>query len=250
LRRGPPGRRESTRVSAAALQARAVEKRFGALRALRGVDLSVERGEIHAVLGPNGAGKTTLLRILAGLSHPTAGSVEIDVAGVPITPKEARGAIGYVGHATLLHPELTALENLLFAAKLYRVDDAEARARHLLEAEALADVADVRAGSFSRGMSQRLSIARARIHDPGVVLLDEPFTGLDRGASERLAAQLARLRDEDRALVLITHDVGVAAKLASAVSVLQRGEVRATVSGSSLDEGQLEAAMEDVAGAT
>jgi ABC-type multidrug transport system ATPase subunit len=220
-----------------------VEKRFGAMRALRGVDLTVERGTIHAVLGPNGAGKTTLLRILAGLSHATAGSVEIDIDGENHEPSKARGAIGYVGHATLIHPELTARENLLFAAKLYRVDDAEARAQQLLEDEALGEVADVRAGSFSRGMSQRLSIARARIHDPILVLLDEPFTGLDRAAASRLAEHLERLRDEGRALVLITHDVEIAARLATTVSLLDRGEISEVVSGSAITVDRLDAGM-------
>ncbi len=232
-------------MSETALRARAVEKRFGALRALRGVDLTVERGSIHAVLGPNGAGKTTLLRILAGLSHATAGSVEIDIAGQPVEPKHARGAIGYVGHATLIHPELTARENLLFAARLYRVEDAEVRAQRLLDDEALGNVADVRAGAFSRGMSQRLSIARARIHDPSLVLLDEPFTGLDRAAMGRLAAHLERLRDEGRALVLITHDVEIATRLASEVSILRRGEISEIVSGTQITIDRLEAGMEE-----
>ncbi len=230
-------------MSETALRARAVEKRFGAMRALRGVDLTVERGTIHAVLGPNGAGKTTLLRILAGLSHATAGSVEINVEGQSHEPSNARGAIGYVGHATLIHPELTARENLLFAAKLYKVADAEVRAQQLLEDEALGEVADVRAGSFSRGMSQRLSIARARIHDPILVLLDEPFTGLDRAAAGRLAEHLERLRDEGRALVLITHDVDIAARLATTVSLLRRGEVSEVVSGPAITVDRLEASM-------
>lgn len=232
-------------MSGPALRARAVEKRFGAVRALRGVDLEAEQGAIHAVLGPNGAGKTTLLRILAGLSHPTAGQVEIEIDGAGVAPKDARGAVGYVGHATLIHPELTARENLLFAAKLYRVGDAERRATALLEDEALGEVANLRAGSFSRGMAQRLSIARARIHDPKIVLLDEPFTGLDRAASSRLATHLERLRDEGRALVLITHDPDIAARLATKVSLLQRGEIRQTIAGDDVSAERLDAAMLD-----
>ncbi|MCP4037531.1 MAG: ABC transporter ATP-binding protein, partial [bacterium] len=201
------------------------------------------RGTIHAILGPNGAGKTTLLRILAGLSHPTAGEVEIDVDGEAKKPKHARAALGYVGHATLLYPELSARENLLFTARLYGLGDGEARAAQLLEDEGLSDVADLRAGTFSRGMAQRLSIARARIHDPKVVLLDEPFTGLDRRSADRLAEHLTGLRAEGRALVLITHDAAMAARLAERAEILIAGRVADRVSGRDLNVERLEASL-------
>ncbi len=229
-------------MSIPALRARGLVKRFGALTALRGVDLEVGAGTIHAILGPNGAGKTTLLRILAGLSQPTRGEVEIaDSDGSLREPRKARDAIGYVGHATLLYAELSARENLLFAAKLYGVAHARERADHLLEEEGLLDVAERRAGAFSRGMAQRLSIARARIHDPSLILLDEPFTGLDRRSADRLAARLDVLRGQSRALVLITHDLRLAAELADQADILIRGQVVSRVDGPNLTAERLEA---------
>jgi heme ABC exporter ATP-binding subunit CcmA len=229
-------------VNEPALRARGVVKRFGALTALRGVDLEVAPGTIHAILGPNGAGKTTLLRILAGLSQPTSGEVEITQSdGSPLKPHKSRHAIGYVGHATLLYPELSARENLLFVAKLYGVAQARERADHLLEEEGLSDVAELRAGAFSRGMAQRLAIARACIHDPKIVLLDEPFTGLDRRSADRLAARLDVLRGLSRALVLITHDVRLAAELADKADILIRGKVASQASGPNITPEQLEA---------
>lgn len=231
-------------MSKPALDARGLIKRFGAVAALRGVDLQVARGSIHAVLGPNGAGKTTLLRILAGLSHPTQGDVKIALGeGKSGKPSKAREALGYVGHATLLYPELSARENLLFTARLYGVGDAETRTDQLLDEEGLTPAADLRAGSFSRGMAQRLSIARARIHDPKIVLLDEPFTGLDRPSADRLAARLDNLRGQDCALVLITHDLRLAAELADRAEVLMRGKIVDHAEGSELTADRLEASV-------
>jgi heme exporter protein A len=231
-------------VSEAALIARSLVKRFGAVAALRGVELTVAQGSIHAILGPNGAGKSTLLRILAGLSHPTHGEVEIAVGdGTYDRPNKVRKAMGYVGHATLLYPELSARENLLFAAKLYGVDRADERADELLEEEGLTQAANLRAGAFSRGMAQRLSIARARVHDPKIVLLDEPFTGLDRPSSDRLAARLDGLRSQGCALVLITHDLRVAAQLADCAEVLIRGQFVHREDGPNISVEQLEATV-------
>ncbi|MFT5697043.1 MAG: heme exporter protein A [Myxococcota bacterium] len=199
---------------------------------------------MHAILGPNGAGKTTLLRILAGLSDPTRGDVTIKQNnGENTPPRKARAAIGYVGHATLLYPELTAAENLIFAAKLYGIARPAARAAQLLEEEGLADAADRRAGSFSRGMAQRLSIARARVHDPRIVLLDEPFTGLDRRAADRLAARLEAMRGASRALVLITHDMRLAADLADHADVLVHGKVVDRIAGANITQAALEASL-------
>ncbi|MBW2231379.1 MAG: ABC transporter ATP-binding protein [Deltaproteobacteria bacterium] len=217
-----------------------LEKRFGAVAALRGVDLELPRGGALAILGPNGAGKSTLLRIMAGLAHPSAGRVELEGG-------KARGAsIGYLGHATLLYPELTAHENLVFACRLHRRSDPASRADTLLAEEGLAEVAHRRAGGFSRGMAQRLSIARARVHDPEVLLLDEPFTGLDRRSADRLTERLRELRDAGHALVLVTHDVGQAAALSDEVVILIEGRVQGRhhgVSASGL-ETAYEAALE------
>ena len=210
-------------MSLPAVEARGLEKRFGSARALAGVDLRVAGGECLAVLGPNGAGKSTLLRLMAGLVRPSAG--ELRIAGDPADGRAARRRIGLVADATFLYPQLTALENLVFAGRLHGVPDPRARAQRLLAEEGLASAADRRAGGFSRGMAQRLSIARGLVHDPQVVLLDEPFTGLDRGASARLAERLAALRAAGRTLVLVTHDFARAAGIADAVVLLAGGRI-------------------------
>jgi heme exporter protein A len=199
-----------------------LKKRFGPVAALRGVDFEVPAGRILAVVGPNGAGKSTLLRVLSGLARPSAGRVRVGRDG---DRRRARGRIGYIGHASLLYPALTARENLIFAARLHGLRDAAGRAAALLEEQGLAALADRRAGAFSRGLAQRLAIARALVHDPEVLLLDEPSTGLDPVSAERLAARLAALRAGGRAIVLVTHDLGQAAALGDRALLLVRGRV-------------------------
>jgi len=210
-------------VSEPAIAGVGVVKRFGRAIALRGVDFEAPGSHCLAVLGPNGAGKSTLLRLVAGLARPTSGSVRIDGKA----PDEAgtRARIGYIGHATLIYPTLTARENLLFAGRVYGVEDTPGRADRLLEEEGLASVAHRPAGDFSRGMAQRLSIARSLMHDPSVVLLDEPFTGLDRRSAERLQQRIAALRDDGRTLLLVSHDVEQASAVADSAIVLVRGRV-------------------------
>ena len=226
-------------MSPVRLRGQGVEKRYGRVAALRGVDFDLAPGEAVALLGANGAGKSSLLKILAGLSRPSAGALEARADGHPDTPLDRaglRGAVGYVGHATLLYAELTARENLAFAARLHGQRPTRARLDAVLADFALDDVADRRAGTFSRGMAQRLAIARAVIHGPSVLLLDEPFTGLDELSAERLTGRLARLREardgETAAptLVLVTHDPRRAVALTDRALVLHRGELCATPS--------------------
>jgi heme exporter protein A len=206
-----------------ALRASGLGKRFGRSAALEGIDLTLPAGASLAVLGPNGAGKSTLLRLIAGLARPTAGS--LSVAGSPAHLPAARGRVGFIGHASLLYPYLSARENLLFAARLHRVPDPATRVEGWLERAGLARVADLPVSHFSRGMSQRLSIARGLVHDPVLLLLDEPFAGLDAGASTRLAEQLASLHAAGRTLVLVTHDLKRAAELCERAIVLAGGRV-------------------------
>jgi heme exporter protein A len=208
-------------VNGARITGRSLTRRFGHAVALDQLNLDLAPGESLAVLGPNGAGKSTLLRLLAGLARPNAGTIEID--GEPAHRRSARRRIGYIGHATLLYPALTARENLVFAARLYQLPDPATRAAQLLEEADLGAVADEQVAGFSRGMAQRVAIARGLVHDPALLLLDEPFTGLDRSASERLLLRLASLHSDGRSLILVTHDLAHAAQLADASLVLANG---------------------------
>jgi heme exporter protein A len=232
----------SAPVPAISVSARSLSKRFGAVEALRDVDLEIEGGSAIAVLGPNGAGKSTLLRILAGLSRPTSGSVSVRCDGHAAGGRgRGRAWVGFAGHESLLHGALTARENLVFYGHLQGLRNPGARADRLLADEGLSAVADRRAGTFSRGMAQRLSIARALVQDPPLVLLDEPFTGLDRLAGDRLSLRLRALRDEGRAVVLVTHDLTRASEIADRAAILLAGRVLHRAEGGELAREALEA---------
>lgn len=205
------------------LDAVGLQRSFGALRVLRGVDVRVHAGEALVVAGPNGAGKTTLLRLLAGLARPTAG--EVRVAGRRVEPSDpdARRPIGFASHQSMLYDDLTVRENVALAARLYgvpRPGDAAARA---LELVGLGGQGDERPSRLSRGLLQRASIARALVHEPRLLLLDEPFTGLDAPAAERLRSLLRTRLSAGLALVLVTHHLDEAWGLASRVAVLAEG---------------------------
>lgn len=207
----------------AALEVRGLARSFGPVRALRGVDFALERGAALAVFGPNGAGKTTLLRIVAGLLHAERGEVRFDGRRFQRGDASQRRRIGLISHASLLYDGLTAAENLEFYGRLYGLTDVRARARAALESVGLAARAGSAAGTMSRGMVQRLAIARALLHDPDIVLLDEPFTGLDQAAAAALRAQLARLSRERRTVVLVTHNLDEGVELATHVAIQVAG---------------------------
>jgi heme exporter protein A len=220
------------------IAARSLKKRFGQTVGLDGIDFDVPSGSTLAVLGPNGAGKSTLLRLIAGVARPTDGSLQI--GGVPAHQRASRARVGFIGHATGLYPELTARENLIFAGRLYGVADPRARADEQLEEAGLSRAAHRRAGVFSRGMAQRLSIAVGLVHEPEIVLLDEPFTGLDRDASNRLVERLTRIRERGCTLLLVSHDVPLASRWADAAIVLRRGRIAHRESGGSVNPVALE----------
>ncbi|HZQ04750.1 MAG TPA: heme ABC exporter ATP-binding protein CcmA [Gaiellaceae bacterium] len=176
------------------LTAHDLSKRFGVKRVFERVELEVARGELVLVTGPNGSGKTTLLRVLAGLAAPTGGEL--------VRPR--RGEIGFLGHEPHLYRELTPLENLALFGRLYRVPEHRERSGMLLERFGLWHVRHERVSTFSRGMQQRLALCRVLLHDPGLLLLDEPFNALDADGAALLDRTLAELAD--RALVLATHD--------------------------------------------
>ena len=214
-------RGERRRMIGVRVRARSLTKRFGRATALATLDVDLAPGDSLAVLGPNGAGKSTLLRLAAGLARPSEGELLLDDA--PAHAREARQRVGYIGHATLLYAALSARENLVFSGRLHGVDDPAARADALLADADLSHASDRPVGEFSRGMLQRVAIARGLVHDPALVLLDEPFTGLDRASSERLAARLAALREDGRSLVLVTHALERASQLCDASLVLCDG---------------------------
>lgn len=199
-------------------------RRFGAVAALSGVDLEVSAGEAVLLLGANGAGKTTLLRILAGLSRPNRGTVTIGGHDLFASP-EARRQVGFVSHSALLYEDLTPRENLRFTASLHRLHDSESRVSRALEIAGLQARADRPVRGFSRGMMQRLALARATLHEPDVLLLDEPFTGLDAEASRVLASRVAADKAAGRAIVAVTHDPGELWQVTDRVVVLERGKV-------------------------
>jgi heme exporter protein A len=199
-----------------------VEKRFGSLAALRSISLEVQPGEFVALLGPNGAGKTTLLCIAAQLMNPTTGKIHLTSG---ITPADAKHFIDMVGHSTLLYDELTAAENLTLFAQLYALDDVGVRVGSALEACALSSRAGSLVRTFSRGMRQRLSIARALLHGPRLLLLDEPAAGLDRQGLVWFGATLARLRDDGCTVVMSTHARNESLDLATRAVSLVAGRI-------------------------
>ena len=200
-----------------------LRRSFGHVRALRGVSFELGAGEVLAVFGPNGAGKSTLLRILAGLLKPDAGVVRVGGRRLLRGDVAQRRRIGLISHASLLYDGLTAAENLEFYGRLYGLADPRAAARRALENVGLADRADSAAVTMSRGMLQRLAIARALLHEPDIVLLDEPFTGLDQRSALALREQLARLRSQRRTVVLVTHNLDEGLELATHVAIQVRG---------------------------
>ncbi len=203
-------------------------KRFGPKTVLQRLDFRVETGEFVALLGPNGAGKTTFLRILASLARPTLGLVQIAGRQLPHEAAAVRRRLGVVSHQPLLYGELSAEENLRFYGRMYAVPRLEARLAEVLELVGLFPRRDEPVRTFSRGMQQRLAIGRAVLHDPDVLLLDEPHTGLDQDASEMLDAVLRQVSARGRTVVITSHDLVRVADLASRFDVLSRGSIQAS----------------------
>lgn len=206
------------------INASGLVRRFGAVTALGGVDLTVAGGELVLLLGANGAGKTTLLRILAGLTRPLRGAVLVAGRDLHADP-EARRSVGFVSHSALLYEDLTPRENLEFAAALHQLNAPASTIAHALEVAGLSARADRPTRGCSRGMLQRLSLARATLHDPPVLLLDEPFTGLDAESSRALVSRMAADRERQRAIVAVTHDPEVLWAEATRVVLLDAGQV-------------------------
>ena len=219
------------------LEARGLTRVFGRRRAVDEAQFTLSAGECLALFGPNGAGKTTLLRLCAGLLKPTAGEVRVD--GVRLRgDAAARAQVGLISHQSLLYGALTARANVEFAARLYGVADAPAAAERALDDMRVLDRAEAPVRALSRGLQQRVSIARATVHRPRVLLLDEPYTGLDAAGAGALTALLRRQRTDGATLVLVTHNLAEGLALATQAVVMSAGRfVRHDVAGV-LDERQ------------
>jgi heme exporter protein A len=209
------------------IEVRSLTKVFGLNPVLRGLDLDVARGEFLTLLGPNGSGKSTLLRILGALARPTGGTVKIGGWELPAEADYVRAQLGVVSHLPLLYDTLTAEENLMFFARLYNipVDERRERVGSILRRVGLAKRARDIVQTYSRGMQQRLAIARAILHDPAVLLMDEPYTGLDQDAAGLLDELLREVAVAGRTVIMTTHDLQRGHALADRIAILSRGKI-------------------------
>lgn len=217
------------------IKVRRLVKRYGSKPVLRGLDFDVLSGEFVALLGPNGVGKTTLLRILASLSKPMSGEVFIAGFRLPSQAAAVRRRLGVVSHQPLLYGDLTAEENLRFYGRMYSVSNLENRIDKVLALIGLSRRRCDLVRTFSRGMQQRLAIGRAVLHDPEVMLLDEPHTGLDQDACAMLNHVLGEVAARGRTVVMTSHDLSVAGNLATRFDILSHGKIAASVQRSEID---------------
>jgi len=210
------------------IEVRKLVKLFGSKKVLRGLDLEVRAGEFVALLGPNGAGKTTFLRILASLSRPTVGDVRVAGYRLPGQAAAVRSRLGFVSHMPLLYGDLTAEENLRFFGRMYSVPNLASRISEVLDLVGLASRRRDLVRTFSRGMQQRLANGRAILHDPDVLLFDEPHTGLDQDACDMLDRVLRDVAASGRTVVMTSHDLARIESLATRFDVLTRGAIVAS----------------------
>jgi heme exporter protein A len=207
------------------IEARGLNKKFGPKSALRNVDLFLEKGDSLALFGPNGAGKSTLLQVLCSLLQPTSGIVRIDGYDTRRDREALHKIIGLIGHQTFLYPYLTACENLKFYGAMYGVARLNARITEVLNLVGLNDHRNERVQNFSRGMQQRLSIGRAIIHDPKIMFLDEPFTGLDQQGSEDFIKLIWQFRDQGKTVIMASHHLHLGLELCDRVAILKSGRI-------------------------
>jgi heme exporter protein A len=208
-----------------AVEVEGLNKHFGATTVLRDVSIRLPQGCLATIVGPNGAGKTTLLRIVATLTRPSAGTIRVDGLDVRQWGERARGRIGFVSHQTYLYSDLSVQDNLRFYGRMYGVVNLEQRTATLLDQFGLTGRRSDLVRTLSRGLQQRLSIARAVLHKPRVVLLDEPYTGLDQRGADALTCVLQALHAEGRTLLMTTHDWSHLGEMADRLVVLVAGRV-------------------------
>lgn len=221
------------------IRATGISKLYGVRPALRSIDFNADRGEFVALLGPNGAGKSTLLRVLGTLVKPDSGSVLINGYDAARNSVQARRMVGYVSHQPLLYPDLTGYENLIFTARMYGIAqevNSENRGLREFVSDSLRSVGLLARGhdqvkTYSRGMVQRLAIARATLHSPAVLLLDEPFTGLDQQAARDLSALLTNLVSGGRVVVMATHELTRGLESVSRAVIMKGGRITESLEG-------------------
>jgi len=232
------------------LSVRGLTKRYGTTTVVRGLDLTVRRGECFGLLGPNGAGKTTTLRLLLGLIEPDAGSIELAGLAVPQLAREARGKVGVVPQLDNLDPDFTVRENLIAYGRYFGLSKAQITARvpALLDFAGLANKADAPIAQLSGGMKRRLTLARALVNDPDILFLDEPTTGLDPQARHLIWQGLRRLIGEGKTIVLTTHFMDEAERLADRLAILDHGAIVAEGAPRALIESNIEPAVVEVFG--
>ncbi len=200
-------------------------KSFGSFYALRGIDLTLNAGEFWIIVGPNGAGKTTLLKIIATLSRATDGEMKIDGSDSQKSKLEVRKQIGFIGHQSFLYDNLTAEENLRFYSRMYLLKNNESDIERILDQVSLFDRREDLVRNFSRGMQQRLTIARALLNNPKIILLDEPFSGLDQQGIDIFTKLLSSLLSPNRLLIMTTHNLQLGWQLASHYAIIARGRL-------------------------
>jgi heme exporter protein A len=225
-------------------------KNYGLRPILRGLNLSVAEGEFLTVFGPNGAGKTTLLRILTSLSRPSQGRVTIGGWELPAEADRVRRQLGVVSHLPLLYGDLTAEENLRFYGRMYAVENLENRILEVLQRVGLSSRRREPVRAFSRGMVQRLAIARAIIHDPAVMLFDEPYTGLDQDSAAMLDELLAEVAAQGRTVVMTTHDLARGLALSTHIAILTRGQIVYKSPSTGIDPAELPDVYAEYTGST
>lgn len=221
-------------------EAKKLCKAYGVQRVLQNLDISLQSGELVCLLGPNGAGKSTLIRLLSGLLKPTAGEITIDDALVDFSEAEVRRKIGLILHQTFLYEQLTGLENLQLYARLYGTRLKESDLKHLMVRVGLGKVRPVPVRSYSRGMKQRLTIARALLNNPQILLLDEPYTGLDQQGSAMLNQLLAEEQENQRIILLTTHELSFIRQVASRFDILHRGRIAESIPNANLSLDELQ----------
>ena len=241
-------RLSSSASSAWAIETHGLTKSFGHRFALRDIDLQVQPGEIVVIIGPNGAGKTTLIKVLATIMNPSSGSIFIDGLPIKNNAEETRYKIGVVTHQIFLYSNLSAYENLEFYSRMYDVPRAKERIHEVVAMVGMSARLYDRVGTLSRGMQQRLSLARALLHDPAIMLLDEPETGLDQQAISMLWQSLQTERGEKRTIVLTTHNLEWGLERCDCLLILAKGKIVYQESAKAFDQASLKQVYQQYTG--